>query len=154
MARRGGIRRVVRWAGLAAAVLLAWVWGASVLWYTRYEANSGSYIIDLGAGTATGCFGLSSGPEVPYLPGWSFQRYRYDGYPILGWNFQFRCNPAGTYVVLPLWMPWLLIAGLTAWRFRADRLWSPHACAKCGYDRKGLAAAVQCPECGTVPSRG
>jgi hypothetical protein len=56
----------------------------------------------------------------------------------------------------PLW-PLLIAALPPAWI-----LWRPdlHAwrevrracCAKCGYDRRGLAAGARCPECGTVPT--
>ncbi len=53
------------------------------------------------------------------------------------------------YLQIPLWMPLLLIASVTAWLWRLDRPWPPPGhCRRCGYNLKGLTEA-RCPECGT-----
>jgi hypothetical protein len=43
-----------------------------------------------------------------------------------------------------------LIPAALLW-YRDRRGTGRHACKKCGYDRRGLAADAKCPECGTVP---
>ena len=37
-------------------------------------------------------------------------------------------------------------------RVQDSRIIPPHCCQKCRYDRKGLAATANCPECGERPS--
>lgn len=60
--------------------------------------------------------------------------------------------PRAVAILLPLW-PVPVAFGALAWyagrrikRLRQD------ACAKCGYDTRGLAAGASCPECGAVRS--
>jgi hypothetical protein len=74
--------------------------------------------------------------SLRWLPDWSF------GWP--GW-----------YVIVPLWIPLVMILAFTvaAWRLdaAARRRASADLCMKCGYDRSGLAPDGACPECGAGP---
>ena len=59
-------------------------------------------------------------------------------------------------LTIPLWVavaPATVLAAFM-WRFdrRATRRALGNVCTRCGYDRRGLAAAAVCPECGGVPS--
>jgi len=55
---------------------------------------------------------------------------------------------AGQALILPLWIPFLLVAVPTSIWFRRDRRRiPPHCCQRCGYDLTGNTSGV-CPECG------
>ena len=50
------------------------------------------------------------------------------------------------YPILASGVPAMLLWFLDRRRFGAG------LCARCGYDRRGLAESAKCPECGTVPT--
>jgi hypothetical protein len=56
----------------------------------------------------------------------------------------------GTFLCLPLWMPFLalLLPTLLLWRLDRPRPLPGH-CRRCGYNLTGLTSA-RCPECGTA----
>ncbi|MCC6969685.1 MAG: hypothetical protein IT434_05630 [Phycisphaerales bacterium] len=60
-------------------------------------------------------------------------------------------TPASTQVVLPLWIPWLIALGFSAWFLRDHRREKMRRmigrCPACGYDRSGLPQSAPCPEC-------
>jgi hypothetical protein len=65
--------------------------------------------------------------------------------------------PVGRYnrfIVVPLWIPLVLLLAVTAavWRVEvlARRRAVAGACVKCGYDCSGIGVKAVCPECGTV----
>ena len=65
------------------------------------------------------------------------------------WRFSYDTAPDGAWeVVIPLWIPLLLIAAPTAWLWWTDRKVPPGHCLHCRYDLRGLDGGV-CPECGT-----
>jgi hypothetical protein len=60
-----------------------------------------------------------------------------------------------TYGVLAIG-PFVVVAAvaLLLWGHeRKERRSMTWLCAKCGYDRRGLATVAECPECGTVPTK-
>src|ERR1043166_9593696 len=57
------------------------------------------------------------------------------------WGYQ-----GGAYFNCPLWLPIVVVAGPTAWAFRAKRR-APTGCCSCAYDLTGNVSGV-CPECG------
>ena len=72
----------------------------------------------------------------------------------LDWWFGAPLSVAGFYI-FPLWFPAALcmLATFAAWRLDAiARRRGTGKCAKCGYDRAGIAAAAPCPECGSPRS--
>src|ERR1041384_1903927 len=57
----------------------------------------------------------------------------------------------GVSVVYPVLL--ITIPAAFLW-YKDRRRFGPHACQKCGYDRRGLTANAACPECGTTPTPG
>jgi hypothetical protein len=57
-------------------------------------------------------------------------------------------------IFIPLWIPTVVSAIVTALGWRLDTLARRRArlnlCPKCNYDRAGLAADAKCPECGST----
>jgi hypothetical protein len=56
-------------------------------------------------------------------------------------------------ITLPMWAPCVFLTIPTALMWRNEiiaRRRKPGTCFKCGYDRSGLAASSNCPECGTA----
>jgi hypothetical protein len=58
---------------------------------------------------------------------------------------------AGLSLVYPVLLTTIPAAFL--W-YNDRRRSSPHTCPNCNYDRRGLPAQANCPECGTTPARG
>jgi hypothetical protein len=146
MMRRGGVRRVVRWGGVAAAAVLPVVWWASLYRGVTFVDAPRAWCTGVGRGV----FRVASDPALGNWPGpaWSTGNNSPRGpLPVILMP-EIKNLAPGWRIDIPLWMPWLCIAGFTAWRFRADRVKPPHLCRRCGYDRRGLDAAAACPECG------
>ena len=86
-------------------------------------------------------------------------RWSAEGLPQVKW-------PSGSgstvgFIIIPLWMPLILVAGPTAWLFYIDRPAKPWQCAKCRYDLRGLEGGgdaggdkIVCPECGSAKGEG
>jgi len=53
-----------------------------------------------------------------------------------------------TLIVLPLWIPFLIVAVLTVFLWWTDRRIPPHCCQNCGYNLTGNVSGI-CPECGS-----
>ena len=161
-------RRRVKWMGTAAFVLMAVAWPVS--YFTGFEASRG--IDDPMDGdlweqvliVARGNIGVYE-MHLPNLPGirvigFVFEVF-YEPLPHLMFFRDLDRNPrvdfavtkrfsAGMdwHIIVPIWLPLLLIAAPTAWLWRTDRRAKPWQCPKCRYDLRGLDGGV-CPECGT-----
>jgi hypothetical protein len=146
MTRRAGIRRWVRWGSFAAVVILTLVWGASLFGYVGYTGSLDVRGFYIGHGSFN--YHDYSGAFVWMRTGWSAGVYNESPTRSLIWLPHWGPRGLADRMNAPLWIPWLLAAGFTAWRFRADRVKPLHACPSCGYDKTGLVAGAACPECG------
>ena len=139
--RRRRIRRVLKWGGLGLCVLIAAMWTAS-LWTTTMSTTRGGdprpflCIIENGS-----CMIFRPIDNTWVLWGaWS-------GMPWM-WRPRFEGQQGAWVLVLPLWIPLLLVAAPTAWLWWRDRRFPSGHCQPCGYDLTGNVTGV-CPECGT-----
>ena len=70
--------------------------------------------------------------------------------PSLGWRLRYFLTSAGEWCfVVPLWLPFGILAVPTGYLFWRDRRRPlPGHCGQCGYNLTGNTSGV-CPECGT-----
>jgi hypothetical protein len=160
---RRRIRRGAKWALIACAAVLALGWGASVCgWAQWLEYTQGYKAVFVGRGFVRA--EARQGPWPAYgwngwIPhnmrmGWTVGWYSRQQ-PIQGsWLWlPYACEEGkhqNAVVVVPLWCPFLVCAGLAGLLWRRDvmdRQW----CYWCDYDRSGLEAGAVCPECGKGP---
>jgi hypothetical protein len=134
-------------AGLLTSVFLLTLWCASFVWIVRWDQTWSSSIV-LGQGTLVAiwtdpagtplreieirCTGILAAPSY-WLPEFMSIQLRGD----------LRKN-----LILPLWLPIVLVGLPTAWlSWRDRRRIPPGHCRKCGYNLTGNVSGV-CPECG------
>jgi hypothetical protein len=154
MARLGRKCRVLKWAGLILLLLIVVAWAVSLRWafgWNRLDDSRryhSSAIFQIGALYVShleylgeDASGLYWAPDNFYPEFLSIPRI------LLKPDFWFVAYPNWS-LVLPLWIPFVLIAIPTAalwWRDR--RRIRPGCCRKCGYNLTGNVSGV-CPECG------
>ncbi len=170
MARLRRRWRAVKWAGFAALLVMSVAWVVSLLWTVEACLNSVSkgpggsihraLMCNLSKGAVNSQYRyVSLDPRIldaqppPKKPGFTFVVMR--NFPDARISWRPWCEgswvrPATVYDAwfhLPLWIPFLLLAGPSAFLFWRDRRPPPHCCQKCGYDLTGNTSGV-CPECG------
>jgi len=165
MARLGHKGRMLKRAGAALLVLIALAWGLSIPWQwwfrgpcVRYRALYIPTDYCPGPVTYEDAYWVSelslSGGCLVHVPRrvlrapetrWWVQR---NGWAMWWRPVWFLRQTASYLVVLPLWIPFLLIAAPTALLWWMDRRRiPPHCCQECGYNLTGNVSGV-CPECG------
>ena len=154
MRRRDRARRFLKWAGLMLCALLLIVWVASywIVLYPKWLKEDCTWFIGLGhgyvecyypAGVLTYQSGMLFGRVMGLRPTWLpvVQRIATVG------------GASCWYVGVPLWLPFLALAGPTAMLWHRDRRPPPGHCRNCGYNLTGNTSG-RCPECGeSVPPR-
>ncbi len=155
MNRRRLIRRVIKWVGLVFCVLIVVAWAVSLRWCVAYAG------IDRGASVEYGFAVVIYPFTKPIVPTrWQVwgatPRARKDGNWGLTTEGVFRVPALGlgqgpgknVFILLPLWIPLIVLAIPTAFLFYRDRRRIPPGhCQKCGYNLTGNVSGV-CPECG------
>lgn len=149
------LQRAAKWTGLAACVLIAAMYAASVkhifgATYLAGQTYERSVWTHLGA-IEYHCASCPGDP-APLGLNWTFQRWGVGSFPWLPrWRFG-----RSDQVVIPLWLPFTVAAIPTAVLFYRDRPAARRAregkCVTCGYDLRGLAPGAPCPECGRARS--
>lgn len=147
--------RWIKWGGPVVALLLVVFW-----WF-----SSTTWIAHLGPGdwqvsAGGGLIGIS------YWPGRTSLTRSITGVsPPTGvqtvktprqfnWWFRMIWQPDRRSVAIPMWIPFVIVVGLTAYARHTEVAARRRAllghCPKCHYDRRDLAATAPCPECGTT----
>ena len=149
-ARRSKVRRVAKWAGLMACVLLIAIYVASAWWYvTAWSAGRRYLSVCVGMGAVE--VGFSHDQRVePAMGAWGFSRHRVPMIwtPAVTRGPRPRAPMLTVTVRIPLWMLFAAVALPTAFLWYRDRRLRPGHCAHCGYNLHGLTEP-RCPECGT-----
>ncbi len=131
-------KRIGAWALAAAGVLVLLVWAANVPFYSgasvgnhfNWRMEHGRLRLRCEPRIFRETFYVGINNEgLKFAPGWRID----------AWN--------SWEVVMPLWLPLGVCAGLSAWLFRTSRPVRT-GCSKCGYDLTGLPRGAVCPECG------
>ncbi len=146
------IRKTIKWGGVAATVLLVVVWvGSGWGWIDFRAAN------DFKLGVSQGRVELSTAQdklhwEEPGLHGECLPWY------LMRWSPEWYLGKPLWTLYIPVWMITAAVFLLTALAWRLDTLARRRArlnlcpTGGCGYDRTGLAAGAECPECGRLPT--
>jgi hypothetical protein len=151
------LRKWAKWGCTVGAVLMILVWLASA-WvrFSWVDSQLREY------GISAGCFEYYWAPGTTVYvmsrrsPGWSAARPR-PGRALRLWprGWEYEWGSASEFIDSPLWPLFVLpgSAAIALWLMdgRAERRARALRCVRCGYDRGGLSAGVQCPECGTAP---
>ncbi len=161
--RRHGLRQVGKWAGLGVCLV---VLGVGVVSSTHARATTlcdRSWVEGVAANGAIVLFWESCGePPEP-------QSYHIFGHPPINrrqagrllefwftdWSRgsgtrlpRIDCDTAGGLIIMPLWIPFVVVALPTAMLWWRDRRRTPPGhCRTCGYNLTGNVSGV-CPECG------
>jgi hypothetical protein len=143
VAPRRRLRWWLKWIGTFLCWVLVVAWVCSLRWWFGYSCGTQDPTIFVAHGTA----GFDD-PSVVFQRGWyAIKTPR--GVEVV-WRPR---SDLRSYAIVPLWCPFVLIAGITAFLWWRDRRLPPGHCRKCGYNLTGNVSGV-CPECGEpVPQR-
>ena len=156
--RRHRFRRIAKWIGTGATMLILVAWVSSVpLLGTKTTVFEGNYarnwiavdrglmIYEFGARPRPGrlkVYCWDEGPERRQWPIWV-------RYGLIAPTVERFPTPAIYHLILPLWLPFLLVITPTAYLWNRDRRRiSPGHCPSCNYNLTGNTSGI-CPECGT-----
>jgi hypothetical protein len=173
------IRKTIKWTGAAVTVLLVVVWIGSGWWTWHCKRTRGRWVqVDQGRLS----FGESitrPATPTPFFASTGVERVELTRMvgndrqatvrldlrkllrqpPLHGLlqGFGWHESRNGWSVHVPLWAPAIVSIAASALAWRLDTLARRRAklnlCAKCNYDRTGLANNVVCPECGAAAPR-
>ena len=137
-------RRILKGAGLVGCLLVGVAFARSLRHVDQWLAPEDRFVL----GTELGAFFFVWEPNIFHYPG---------AEPIRGYSSSLlrdaliwrpRLEFARFSLVLPLWIPFVLLAIPTLVLWHRDRRCSPTGhCQRCGYDLTGNVSG-RCPECG------
>ncbi len=144
--KRSRFRKWGKWVGLVGCVVIVTVFAVSVCWRLGRVFRCGSQTVMLAVGH--GCL-MVGHDDKPTVSEWWVERSRPQA-PRVYWMPDYS---RGSWLMLsatiiPLWIPFLIVAIPTLLLWRRDRRPPANHCQSCGYNLTGNVSGV-CPECGT-----
>ena len=129
--------------GVLGSVVLFTLWIGSAIVGVVYGASR--WFVGCGGGSAV--VSILPGSAAPAQLGWLIARNpkgqpMWPGLTTGGWGY---LRP--TSLVLPLWIPAVILAAATVFWWRRDRSFPAGHCQHCGYNLTGNQSGI-CPECG------
>ncbi len=137
------IRRMLKWAGVGACLLLSSASLASTYWEVAWISNNQTHGVGISGGGLVAGVTQTPGPYTSG-PGWHLDSVP-PGRNL--WWFGYSSAGGGARIIwAPLWAPLVVITVCTAILFYCDRLRIPPGhCRKCGYNLTGNVSG-RCPE--------
>ena len=152
MKQFGRLRRVLKWSGTVASLLVAAAFGASIWRNIWWISADWQHEVELRYGAVWYCSPStwSAASHRPGEPGPGWTVWKYAG----RWRVHWLDLGGHRPIILPLWIPFVVLALPTAFLWWRDRRRTPPGhCQTCGYNLTGNVSGI-CPECGTpVPQR-
>ena len=149
-------RRIVTWIGTMLCLAIAVAFSLTPWWWFGFEFGGGAICVMSGSIHVSNIDidqwrwryrSIRFGRNLYAPTAWAKQ---------LGWFVSVQATPgmAAPYVIVPLWIPFAMIAVPTGIVWYRGRRPPPGHCRKCGYDLTGNISGI-CPECGTpIPREG
>jgi len=143
-------RRILKWTGVVACVLILVAWGTTAHHCIHHSGRGWT------AGLSEGVLILTVPADhfIPHIctkrPDFSVEVLEREWLCQTWPSFSYETNPVRRTVLIPLWLPFLIVALPTAFLFYRDRKRIPQGhCSTCGYNLTG-AEHERCPECGAA----
>jgi len=141
--RRNRVRRVMKWAGLLACILVLIAWVSSV--FVSYVPYSNRRVV-VGFSRGGIAYTKVTNQQAARPPRHFYWQPKFRG---IQWIPKINVHIyAGYYSFLPMWCPFLSFTIPTYILWRRDRRHPKGHCQKCGYDLTGNESGI-CPECGS-----
>jgi hypothetical protein len=155
MRRRGRVRRVGKWIGTLAGLLILLTALAGLKWHNVSFGNQGRFLTAAG-GAVELVWSAARGRNPRFMVGkphasWQAVFALWSSYAL--WPHNYRSSSGTVIVSVPLWILFLLASAPTALLWYLDRRrFPPGHCERCGYDLTGNTSG-RCSECGTPTSQ-
>src|SRR5438045_3867699 len=117
---RSRLRRIAKWSGLVACVLIALVFCVSLWRPVMWEREDGRLTLDLECGMIGATWRPSNWIGQAHAPGFIVGVYPRSPLPP-AWSIVRGDQPGfGHYEFVPLWMPLVALTTITGWLWRRD----------------------------------
>ena len=141
---RHRLRRILKWTGLVLCLLFPAAWGFSMQRGLFCNLGYPDHSLELVLGAVW--YRAQPRPDPVTAPFISITDL-YQAAPSAHWRIRGSTVPGSRWVVVPLWLPFVLVVGATAFLWLFDRRIPVGLCISCRYDLTGNTTGI-CPECG------
>ena len=140
---RRRLRRILKWMGLGFCILLPTAWGFSTQRGLFCNLGYPDHSLELVLGAVW--YRAQPRPKPVSPPFVSITDFYKGQRP--RWRIEGSNLPGRRWAVVPLWIPFVLVVGATAFLWWRDRRILVGLCTSCGYNLTGNTTG-RCPECG------
>jgi len=141
------LRRIAKWTGACACILILAAWSVSLFFLVYVPVGERDLLIESGL-----ILIYWDHSDTTFYYSSFIEKIRWNGFgvewPNTGYWRSAHFGVIGLYLKVPFWLVLLPAIVLTAFLFYRDRRSSPAGhCQHCGYDIRGIKSGI-CPECG------